>query len=87
MSGVRPSFQSEFTAFSPGYTSSDCSIAVARTPKVYSLLNGGQCDVVYNDCSKVVVIGDGFMESHQLTCNIIPMFVSRFAFKHRIDTL
>eukprot|EP00795_Rhopilema_esculentum_P006439 gene6439-11883_t len=58
-----------------GYTSSDCSIPVAQAPKVYAVLPSSDCDLVYNDCSKAVITGNGFMESHQLTCSVIPMFL------------
>eukprot|EP00794_Sanderia_malayensis_P009603 gene9603-10590_t len=60
---------------SRGFTSSDCSIQVNQAPAVYSLLDNGECDLVYDDCNKVTVIGNGFMESHQLSCTLIPMLL------------
>ena len=59
-----------------GFVSSDCSVESNKAPDVFGIENGGVCNTQTSDCTKVIVVGNGFMESHELKCSLVPMLVS-----------
>lgn len=54
---------------SNGYMSDDCSIQVGVQPTLVSLRDGDICELSQsNTCNSVLVLGQNFMESNQLSC-------------------
>ncbi|XP_077999637.1 von Willebrand factor D and EGF domain-containing protein-like [Glandiceps talaboti] len=53
-----------------GYISSDCSIVEGEPPSVSHLKHDGLCDVRMKPCETCFVIGDKFLDSENLTCQV-----------------
>ena len=57
-------------------TGKDCSIPVDQSPHITSLPNEGLCDVTVRNCSIIIVYGEYFYDSKELTCHIEEVDVS-----------
>ncbi|XP_035668225.1 von Willebrand factor D and EGF domain-containing protein-like [Branchiostoma floridae] len=53
-----------------GFTSADCSIVEGTVPEIWSVPNGGLCDIRQRPCLKTAVIADNIIASENLTCKV-----------------
>ncbi|CAH1254988.1 VWDE [Branchiostoma lanceolatum] len=53
-----------------GFTSADCSVAEGTVPEIWSVPNGGLCDIRQRPCLKTAVIADNIIASENLTCKV-----------------
>jgi len=55
---------------------SDCSIDLTLPPTLSGLWNGGLCDKITEDCTKTYIFGGAFVDSMNLICRVIEVYVS-----------
>ncbi|XP_078371962.1 von Willebrand factor D and EGF domain-containing protein-like isoform X7 [Oculina patagonica] len=53
-----------------GYTANDCAISTKQIPSISMLQGNGVCDRRQRPCRKVTVMGNGFLNSTNITCHV-----------------
>ena len=61
-----------------GYIGDDCRQGDRDAPQDVTLRDLGMCDVHVSECTSVVIYGDGFTPSSNLTCQVLDPQVRRF---------
>ncbi|XP_001626966.2 von Willebrand factor D and EGF domain-containing protein [Nematostella vectensis] len=52
-----------------GYTGADCSLLKNAVPELLGIYDGGLCDIRKRPCKKTDILGEGFIDSENLTCH------------------
>ena len=61
-----------------GFDSADCSIETKNGPTVETIPFKGLCDVRKRKCTRFRVVGDGFLDSENLTCRLTGVKVCKY---------